>query len=108
MVPAIPTRPQHRPCAVTREHAGRRGGSRRPCQRAWILDWLEAKGRGRGEPLAFSSDPAVDGRRTATCYDQCASLFLSACTLAPTGPVLVASFSLDLAQEGSAGCRSRR
>ena len=63
--------------------------------------------RGRGMSLALIPDPAADGRRTATCYDQCASLFLSACTLAPTGPVLVASF-LDLAQDVTVGCRSRR
>ena len=71
-----------------------------------IRDGPEPKGRGMS--LALIPDPAADGRRTATCYDQCVSLFLSACTLAPTGPVLVVSFSLDLAQDVSVGCRSRR
>jgi hypothetical protein len=72
-----------------------------------IRDGPEPKGRG-GDAARLDTRSPADGRGTATCYDQCASLFLSACTLAPTGPVLVASFSLDLAQEGSVECRSRR
>jgi len=36
--------------------------------------------------LALIPDPAADGRKTATCYEQCTSLFLAVCALAP--PVL--------------------